>query len=217
MASRASDLLRASAMVVAGLVGGALFRALFRSEPRPAVVRDARAHEASPPPRGAANDDELRELRRRVAAVEAATVSPSSAREAPGSVPTAGARVERPSLEQMRVFHEEHHASLLRAHLAQPVDPAWAQGANSGLAKDLAAAGQDKFTTTAVDCRMTTCTAKVQWENYEAATKTHADVVAAPLGMACRRDILLPQPADPAAKYEATAFFDCEEARVGGR
>lgn len=192
-----------------------MFSAFARTESRPTSISTAAepaAPRATVVPQGADADD-LVSMKRRLAVLEAANeVSVRAASSI--AIPTATAPAERPPLEEARIAREQFHDALIQSHLRQAPDPKWAGGARAKMATDLSTAAQGRFHATDVDCRMTTCTAKIQWDSFDQAATSFNSVLNADLGMQCRRDVLLKEPEDRTKPYEAVAFFDCEEDRT---
>jgi hypothetical protein len=147
---------------------------------------------------------QLEELKRRLAVLEA-----SHDRDA-GAAPDLGDRAARPS-------HLEAHKASLTAHMQETFDTKWAPGAARSFQHDLETAGQDAgFSVLSVDCRMTSCTATVRFESYELARRQFGTLLRSPFQVNCHREVTLdPPPADPAAPFEATAFYDCTGVRAG--
>jgi hypothetical protein len=70
-------------------------------------------------------------------------------------------------------------------------------------------AGETGFEVSSVDCRSVTCVAKLNWESFEHARETYADVLHYAYDANCAREIILPRPADPSLNYDATVIFNC--------
>jgi hypothetical protein len=118
------------------------------------------------------------------------------------------------SAEENAAYHLDAHRAAIAEHQRQPRDPRWASAAESAFRRDLTALqdlGADDVT---VDCRMTTCTAELQWPSFHDAQEKYTNVLHAEMSMNCGREILLPQPEDATQPYRATAVFRCERARA---
>jgi hypothetical protein len=192
--------------ILGGVVSGALV-SLFVSTrmhgtappPRPELVeRDGRA--AVPSWRGlpdVAVDPRVGDLSSRVAALEKRGLAGSATEEAPPPIP---------DVEASRTRAQEAHRAAIERHQSESADPGWARHAVSAVGDTLTKLGQEKgFTFGKVDCRSTSCTASIGWPNRGDASRTYADLLHASYGdVNCRREILIPDDADPALPVEAT-------------
>jgi hypothetical protein len=105
--------------------------------------------------------------------------------------------------------HARQHAARLSRIAAQPRDEAWATTASSALARELGAVGVARgFAVEAVDCHLDACAATVTWPSYHRAVETYAEILGARFSVNCRREVLLAEPATPAATYRTTVVLD---------
>jgi hypothetical protein len=115
------------------------------------------------------------------------------------------------SEQQRESLHAEHIARVRTEAVASP----WAAETEATLRQALSkvSGGAAGFKVVGVECRSTSCLATVEWPSYRAAEKTWQAILHAQSAVACAREILLPRPNDPNARYTATAIFDCSAAR----
>ncbi len=109
-------------------------------------------------------------------------------------------------LEDTRRAFEQRVA----AHAAAPRNAAWATATEHAIAETLTKNANDRpqsFALEAVDCRTTTCVARMRWASEDAA---RADVraVVENADVPCARQIALPE-ATAGGAYEASLLFDC--------
>ncbi len=120
----------------------------------------------------------------------------------------------RPSLEEARRQLFEQHQARLDRHSREPLDATWSHEARGSFSVDLAALTRGQsFTARSIDCRSTTCVITVEWSSYAEATGSYPLLLQHAYGMDCMRSILLPEPADPTARYQASLFLDCGNLR----
>ncbi len=102
--------------------------------------------------------------------------------------------------------------STLAAHDAEPVDDAWAADVTPRYARDLYDLSQSadaSFDVLDTACKTTTCSALLEFSDYGTATEEFSQLLYYDYEQNCSKEILLPEPADPAARYRATVLFDC--------
>jgi len=130
------------------------------------------------------------------------------AERADGAAPRVGAgphhAEDPPPVEQQAAAHQVEHEARIATHDREARDRRWAPSAEAKLEASLHQLGKDKFKTVQVECRSTSCTAKVEWPTFGAARDGYADVLHIASGLNCEREILLPPPANPEASYQAT-------------
>ena len=110
---------------------------------------------------------------------------------------------------------DEGWAARLAAHDAAEVDTAFAAFAEPLLSENLkamagAAGGYELL---GVDCRGDSCRARMLWDDYTLAIKSHRRLLVSPYDVDCSTDILLPDPDDAAAAYQGTFLLHCERGR----
>ncbi len=107
------------------------------------------------------------------------------------------------------------HDELIARERAEPVDPAWAPTAARRFENQLTTVAEImRGRLNNVHCATTLCTATVEWSSYAQAKETHASLLHAVYEPNCAVQLLLPEPADQAAAYQATAVFDCKDVRA---
>jgi hypothetical protein len=177
---------------------------------RAAVLVAAPPSVEAPAPAAAAAPAPDLTLSNRVAALERARTVTVPA--APAATAAEG-RQETP---------DEAHARTLQMKAArdtefehEALDGAWARGTQKAFREDLQRLGASiGGELTDVECRTTRCRAKVTWPSYAAASKKWDALLHASYQVNCGRQVFIPTPDDVNASYEATAFFDCTEART---
>jgi hypothetical protein len=119
-----------------------------------------------------------------------------------------------PDPERVRRDALREHEERLRAHDREPIDAAWSARATPLIAQSLSTVAKaNRFQLIEVGCRLTTCTAVLEWDSFQDAVQSFQSVAAAPLGVRCAQQLTLPEPQAGAASYRATALFDCEADR----
>jgi hypothetical protein len=204
--------------VVTGVVAGALLVTGVRSKLATASVAKPAAKEVVAAPSTAPAGPDLRALQARLARLEAqgargehATPDDSAAAiAAPPSPPSQSA-------EEARAEWARHEADRKAQVAAEPVDRDWSRGASAAFRKDFEALGAKAgFTLTDVQCKTTSCLARVRWDSYAKAGEGWRDVLHARYAQNCAREVFVLPPSDDraGAPYEATAFFDCAASRT---
>jgi hypothetical protein len=128
--------------------------------------------------------------------------------------PSAPLATPRPSAEEAREQLFQQHQQQLDRHSREPVDASWAREAQGAFASDFAALTQGQsFQVRRIDCRSTTCVTTLEWPSYAEATQGYALLLQHAYDMDCVRSILLPEPADLSARYQADLFLDCGNLR----
>lgn len=169
---------------------------------RGAIVVERDAASPAAPSTAAA---QIRAMDRRLAAIEAREPGEPGAPDSP------------PDPAQVRAEQQRAHDDAIAAHRSAAIDPAWAARADTGLTAQLAGMAQaSSFAVLDVDCRTATCTAELEWPSYGAAVEQFTTILHGRYDLNCDRRILLPEPADPAIAYRATAVFDCTGWRAAG-
>jgi len=130
--------------------------------------------------------------------------------------PTRVAAVATSSPDEAARDLEQRFASDFAQHARDGRDSVWSAKAEGSLGSKLRSiAGQREVR--GVDCRMTSCVARLSWTNQAAARADYRNLLVASYEPNCATRILLPDAADPSASYEARLFFDCTEARASSR
>jgi len=147
------------------------------------------------------------------------TESRPSTEAAIGGGDKAERRSERPRLtreERILRWKERYAERLQRVH-AEPRDPSWA-GPTERLFRDDFGQRAEQFEAqvVGVECKTTTCLAKVRWESYGKAKAKFMDVVHESFSTNCATTMDVgSEPPNPEAPHEALVIFECEGARVG--
>jgi hypothetical protein len=105
-----------------------------------------------------------------------------------------------------------HKADREAQVAAEPVDRAWSRHATAAFRKEFEDLGtKAQFTVTDVQCKTTSCLAKVRWDSYAQAGQHWRDVLHARYSQNCAREVFVPSPPvdQTDAPYEASAYFDC--------
>lgn len=184
----------AAAGIVVGLAVAAVV-ARYRAEPAPlrtaAAIAVTPTWEA-PPPTARGLDDSTRN--EAVPVVAQPNPAPSSPRQGDGVDPM-------PAFQSALRDHE--HARRT----------AWARNAEADLTSDLETAGRlVRAEVRRVDCRTSTCTAELRFENHAAAAAGFPLILQSNHHQACTSEIVLDPigDRDPTAPYDVTALFRCE-------
>ncbi|MBM7119200.1 hypothetical protein [Archangium primigenium] len=117
---------------------------------------------------------------------------------------------QRPTREEARRRLLRYQQERLDQHARAPGDATWSRGARDAFGADFAALTREQpFTVRDIDCRSHTCVTTLEWPSYAEAVQGHAHLLRHPFAMDCTRSILLPEPEDPTARYQARLFLDC--------
>lgn len=120
----------------------------------------------------------------------------------------------RPSREEARQQLLAQHQQQLDRHSREPVDPSWAREAQGSFTSDFVGLAQGQpFEVRGVDCRSTTCVTTLEWPSYAEATQGYALLLQHAYRLDCARTLLLPEPADVTARYQAQLLLDCGNLR----
>jgi hypothetical protein len=166
-----------------------------------------------PPPRPSPaatslQDERIRALEQKVAELSAQASRHDEKPAVPEQPPP------RPSPEQVRQELLERQQAQLQAHQREPVDFVWSQAAHASFSEDFSALTRgESFRVNGLDCRTTTCVVTVEWRTYAEATAGYPELLQYGYGMDCARSILLPEPEDPDARYQASLVLDCQGRR----
>jgi hypothetical protein len=147
--------------------------------------------------------ERIASLETRVGELSSAPVVPAPA---PVPAPTLGAERE----ERARLAFDEH-ARLLLQHSAAPRDPAWAARKEEDIGAKLGALAETlgrPFSVQAVECRSSTCVAKLVWPNEGAARANLRSLLEGSADVSCAREIAFP-PGEDERSYTASFYLDC--------
>jgi hypothetical protein len=166
--------------------------------PLPAEPADLRAMSALPDP---ATERRLNELEIQVHDLSRAPRTDD-----------AGTPAQPPPVEDRRASAErarhDFEARLLE-HRLSPRDSGWATSKERALTEGIGdqANAHTTFSLVDVDCRTTTCVARLQWPSEQEARAQIRDLVQN-TDIDCARQVTLPPPGSNAA-YEVSVLFDC--------
>ncbi len=104
--------------------------------------------------------------------------------------------------------HQREHKELLARHAREPRDEAWASATAQRLREVLqpmtSGSGASLL---GVDCRLSTCVAKVEWRNLPAATLGWSAVLNGDYDCGVR--VTLDDAKDPGARFQTDVLFSC--------
>jgi hypothetical protein len=107
-------------------------------------------------------------------------------------------------------------AGQVAAHEADAIDPAWAPGMERTILEqfrvDLPASVPGEVE--GVECRTTTCLAKIKFESYAAALANWKHVLAANYHVPCAVAVNAAQPSGRDSPYRLPVLFDCTDSRA---
>lgn len=205
-------------LVTAGAVGGVLISLfLLRGEPSPPARNpspSASSHTTPPgsfpapktPAQQEAGDIQgarLRELEKRLAAMETMVDSGASPQDEPHP-PTPE------DIEAQRGQLLSKHQEAIENHRREPVDSSWSRSTSELFTSDIESlAEKADLKLIEVDCKSRSCLATVEWKSFSEAQSNYSALLHHSYAANCSREILLPEPDDLAAPYQATAVFDC--------
>jgi len=188
-----------------------------RAEPAPVAVtrqdsgvprqalhtpREASLETLTRPLRDPAQEARIQALEQRVAEL---TTRAEAAPSAPSTPPV------RPDPEELKQALLQQHQLRLDAHQRQPIHPTWAPEATRAFSTDFSALTQgQQLTVRSIDCRSTSCIARVEWPSYEEATANYHMLLQHSYALDCMRSLLLPEPEEPERAYEASLILECQ-------
>ncbi|HEX8702473.1 MAG TPA: hypothetical protein VF815_26805 [Myxococcaceae bacterium] len=157
--------------------------------------------EAPRPIRDPAQEARIQALEQRVAEL---TSRAEAAPAAPSTPPA------RPAPEELRQALLQQQQMRLDAHQRQPIHPTWSSDATRAFSTDFSALTRGQpFSVRSIDCRSTSCIARVEWPSYAEAAASYAVLLQHSYSMDCTRSLLLPDPEDPERAYEASLLLEC--------
>ncbi len=160
-----------------------------------------------PPASTSLQDERIRALEQKVAELSAQ----ASRHDGKPAVPERPPRLDR---EQARQELLERQQAQLAAHQREPVDFVWSQAAHASFSADFSVLTRgESFQVKGLDCRTATCVVTVEWGNYAEASAGYPELLQYGYGMDCARSILLPEPENPDARYQASLVLDCQGRR----
>jgi hypothetical protein len=107
-----------------------------------------------------------------------------------------------------KAFHQREHRELLARHAREPISEAWASVTSQRLREVLqpitSGTGASLL---GVDCRSSTCVARIEWRDLPAATSGWSAVLHGDYGCAVR--VTLDDAEDPGARFQTDILFSC--------
>lgn len=207
--SRTRTVFTVALTIVSGAVAGTVASTVFSrgpsGSPAPTVTTTAPAAVTMVPVVVGSQDDEaLRSLESRVGSLEGARAASDHGSSAP------------PDLAAYKAEHRADHDAAIARHWQEPSDPTWSSKSAASLEHDLGELARTaKFEVGRVDCRTTSCLGVIEWASYGEARSGFEKLLVQRYDVNCAREIYLPEPNDPNARYEATVVFDCTHLRGG--
>jgi hypothetical protein len=199
-------------VVIGAVVGGTTAAGLM-------LRRDTAKTEASPAAAEVPSTVDTSGLELRIRQLERRAVeTPPRASSVPAvqAPASSGAPVSPPPEEVARNWLETK--KIREAQVAsESVDNKWSKEANAAFRKELGEIGaRGKFTVGDVDCRTTSCLAKVDWGSYSDAESGWHQVMFGHYSKNCSRQVFVPAPDEEHlnAPYEGEVFFDCTDDRA---
>lgn len=109
---------------------------------------------------------------------------------------------------------EELLHARLEKHSLDPVDAAWAPGAEKTLSATLRSMANEEFVIKKFECRLQSCVALVEWPSREDAVRTYSTIFRARYEPNCGVTVLIPE-TKLTGRYQTSVVFDCSESRKG--
>jgi hypothetical protein len=112
---------------------------------------------------------------------------------------------------QQRIL--DQHEQLLTDHAAEVRSPAWAAKQERNVEAKLTALSETTdgaFKFRSVDCRTSTCVAKLEWPTREVAKGNVKSLLTGAPDLPCAREIAFP-PSGAEGPYTASLYLDCRE------
>lgn len=205
--------LQAPVAAVIGAITGVVAILLVQSHVAPAAPSPAAAagpvQAAGPgalPPADLATDRRLSALE-----LQLRTLSHPADPETPP--PPASPEDKYAAVEQAR----QAFAQRLADHEAAGRDPRWAAPTERAITDSLGKLAGDahpSFSVAGVDCRTTTCVARLDWSDA-AAARAEIRTLVQNADVSCARQVTLPDASSAAGSYQVAVLFDCA-APAGG-
>ena len=99
----------------------------------------------------------------------------------------------------------------LQQHASEPLDPKWSVSTGNAFATDLGQLAEvQSFRVVNTQCRTRTCSATVEWPDYDTATSKYAALLYQRTQANCAKEIVMPEPANRGTAYQATILYNCE-------
>lgn len=205
-------------LIMAGAGGGvsiSLF--LLQREPPPPVKSSpssvslrATSADSLPPPKAPAHQEagdiqgaRLHELEKRLAAIETAVDG--------GALPQDEPHPPTPEeIEAQKARLLSNHQEAIEKHRREPVDSSWSRSTTELFTSDIESLEEKAdLKLISVDCKTRSCIATIEWKSFNEAQSNYGAILHHPYAANCSREILLPEPDEPADPYQVTVVFDC--------
>ncbi|MBC7975848.1 MAG: hypothetical protein H7138_12800, partial [Myxococcales bacterium] len=121
--------------------------------------------------------------------------------------------------ELARAVALERWTDALAKHEAERSDPAWSGPTSLAFETDLRGLGTERgFRLLTAQCRTSTCSARLEWPDYQSALQGAQPLVQHVYRTNCGTATALPEPPSGAeqAPYQMVLLYDCASARAGG-
>jgi hypothetical protein len=106
------------------------------------------------------------------------------------------------------------HQAALAAHARDPIDPQWAPRMEQRFSAALEPLAQSAgFEIVKTECRMSTCIAEARFKSYGSAVHAWGNLLSPTRPEGCTAKIVLGPPNEEGEPFEATALYDCAQAR----
>jgi len=131
---------------------------------------------------------------------------------APSSASTSGDVPQ--DIAQLREAALNHWGARLQQHASEPIDANWSRSASGSFTDDLQQlASAQRFQLINTDCRSSSCSATVQWSDYGTAASNYTALLHQQTQLGCAREMVLPEPTNREAPYQASVLYDCSALR----
>jgi hypothetical protein len=207
--------LKGLGLVVAGVVVGALASVTLagRRPPGPKPERGEAAQAA------AVRQADLDRVEARLRLLESRPhqVVPAGGAPVPSAAPKVEEGADEPTPEAGQAEFWDKVRRSVDAHIAEPADPAWAARTSASLSSDLTPlAEKGHFRVASLDCRTTTCLAKLDWPAGADVRHEYGKLLHEPYRANCTRSFVLEQKPSASGEQEGLLLFDCESWRADG-
>jgi hypothetical protein len=206
---------RAIALVVAGGISGATI-AVGLAQRSSAGARRLTTTTPSSTQRASDLGSDAQRLDARLRELEA--------RVQTASVPSSAPHVAEPEEPEHEGAPEDRKAAFwakvdqsLKDFSAEPVDTSWSQKATAFINADLTSlAAKNHFKVSSVECKTTSCLARVEWDSQASANQEYGQLMHHSYKTNCMRSVLLDERLQPSGKQGAMLLFECESWRADG-
>lgn len=124
-------------------------------------------------------------------------------------VPAKETRIVLPTPDEQRARYGEMQRQRLAEHQRQQRDPAWAPKAEGAVKSGLVPlATRGRFTIEGIDCRSSSCVARLGWATFSDARSNFRTALLADIPLGCATAVHLPDPLDVTAHYSTEIVFE---------